>query len=269
MGDLREDDEVWVTYRPGGKNDAAVINAEPDLREETALLKDRIARAVRILNMEGLITSSGHISGRLPGGQTFFIHAYDQPRGEVRPEDLCEVTTEDEQIGGDREMPDETVLHAAVYRVRKDVNVVVHVHPHYAIIPSIVGKDLIPVSSHGAILGAKVDVYPDSEKVVTRERADVVARTMGQERAVVLRGHGAVLGEATIDAALTITLYMEENAKLLLDCYVMGTPVPMAAEEIGRSAENTFQPFSTKKVWDYYVYKGHKAGIFWDNPASR
>ena len=94
----------------------------------------------------------------------------------------------------------------------------------------------LPVCGHGTIFGAKVPVYPDSEKIGT-----------------------------TADAAF----YMEENAKLLLDSYTMGTPIPMAEEEIKRAAENTFQPFSTKKTWEYYIDKGHKTGIFWDRQGPR
>lgn len=263
--DLKAGDRVWITYRPGGKNEAGLVRVAPDIPVETERLKDKVSRAVRILNMEGLVAFSGHISARLPGAETFFIHAYDQARGEVKPGDLCEITLEGKQVGGTREPPDETAIHAAVYRARSDVNAVIHVHPHYIIIPSIVGKDLIPVSGHGAIFGAKVPVYPDSEKIDNRKNADRMAKAMGRERAVVLRGHGAVLGEATIEAVVTSAFYMEENAKLLLDSYVMGTPIPMKEDEIRRAAENTFQPFSTKKTWEYYLDKGRKAGIFWDS----
>ncbi|MDD5242539.1 MAG: class II aldolase/adducin family protein [Syntrophorhabdaceae bacterium] len=262
--DMRKGDRVWLTYRPGGKNEAGVIKVNPDLKSETELVKDKIARAVRILNMEGLVAFSGHISARIPGGKTFFIHSYNQARGEVKPSDLCEVTLDGKQLNEKSEVPDETAIHAAVYRAREDVNAVIHIHPHYIIIPSIIGKDLIPVCGHGTIFGTKVPVYPDSEKIGTTEAANKMVKSLGKERAIVLRGHGAVLGEATIEAVVTSAFYMEENAKLLVDSYIMGTPIPMAEEEIKRAAENTFQPFSTKKTWKYYIDKGRKAGIFWD-----
>jgi L-ribulose-5-phosphate 4-epimerase len=262
--DMKTGDKVWLTYRPGGINEAGVIKVNPDLKSETELVKEKIARAVRILNMEGLVAFSGHISARIPGGKTFFIHSYDQARGEVKPSDLCEVTLNGKQLNEKAEVPDETAIHAAVYRAREDVNAVIHIHPHYIVIPSIVGKDLIPVCGHGTIFGVKVPVYPDSEKIGTTADANKMAKALGMERAVVLRGHGAVLGEGTIEAVVTSAFYMEENAKLLLDSYTMGIPIPMAEEEIKRAAENTFQPFSTKKTWEYYIDKGYKAGIFWD-----
>ena len=38
------------------------------------LLKDKLARACRLLEMLGLIDFSGHISARIPGSKVFFIH---------------------------------------------------------------------------------------------------------------------------------------------------------------------------------------------------
>ena len=227
-------------------------------------MKEKLARAIRILNMEGLVAFSGHISGRIPGAQTFFIHPMSMSRAEVKPSDLCEVTLAGKQISGTARVPDETDIHAAVYRARKDVSCVLHIHPHYLIVPSLVGKDLIPVSGRGAIFGARVPVFPHAEKVVTPEFADRMAQVLGNGRAVVLKGHGAVVAEGAVESVLTAALYLEENAQLLVDAMSVGTPLPMTPEELKRAADETYQPSSIFKTWDYYIGKGKQHGIFWD-----
>jgi L-ribulose-5-phosphate 4-epimerase len=264
LKELKPGEKIWVMWKPGKRNTIAILKTDPDIARETQLLKEKLARAIRILNMEGLVAFSGHISGRIPGGQTFFIHPMDMPRGEVKPSDLCEVTLEAKQISVTNRVPDETDIHAAVYRARKDVSCVLHVHSHYTIVPSLVGKDLIPVSGHGAIFGAKVPVFPHAEKIANPQLADQMAKVFGNGRAVVLKGHGAVIAEGTVESVVTAVLYLEENAKLLVDAMSVGTPIPMTPEELKAAADETYQPTSIFKTWDYYMQKGKKNHIFWD-----
>lgn len=268
LKDLRVGDSIWITYRPGKDNEASEIKTEPNIPKEIEILKDKLARAIRILNIEGLVAFSGHISARIPGSQTFFIHPGSMSRAEVTPGDLCEVTIDGKQISGKDPVPDETDIHAAVYRARKDANCVLHLHPHYIIIPSLVGKDLVPVSGHGSIFGAVTPVYPNPSKIADKRKADEMARILGKGRAVVLKGHGAVITEGTVEAVVTAAVYLEENAQLLQDARASGTPIPFTEEEIREAADETYQPSSITKTWDYYVEKGTKAGVFWDSPKK-
>ncbi|MFB3887411.1 MAG: class II aldolase/adducin family protein [Thermodesulfobacteriota bacterium] len=122
------------------------------MEKDINVLKDKLARACRLLEMTGLIDYSGHISARVPGGQSFWIHPRQLSRTEVKPADMVEVTLKGESVGGGSKPPSETPIHTAVYQVRQDVNCVIHLHPHYSILPSIVGQDLIPVCQHGAVI---------------------------------------------------------------------------------------------------------------------
>jgi len=159
--------------------------------------------------------------------------------------------------------PSESPIHAAVYQARKDVNCVVHIHPHYSILPSIVGMDLVPVCQHGAIFGASIPVYKDAEKITDFEKANLLARMLGESRAVIMKGHGAVIAEASVEAAFVASFHLEENARLLVEASILGKPVPLAEEERKRAAANGFRPSSIQKSWSYFMEKGKKAGIFW------
>ncbi len=231
---------------------------------ETEILKENLARACRLLEMVGLIDFSGHISGRLPGSETFFIHPVSLPRHEVKPSDMIEVDLQGKIVGGSGKIPEETPIHAAVYQRRADVNSVIHMHPHYTIIPGIVGMDLVPVCHHGSIFGAVVPLYPDSEKIVNFTQAGRMADILGKARAVVMRGHGAVVAESSVEAVFLSALHLEENARLLVEAAAIGTPCPLPEEEIKRAAANTFKPSSIRKTWSYFIEKGKKQRVFWD-----
>jgi L-ribulose-5-phosphate 4-epimerase len=234
------------------------------MEEQRAILRDKLARACRLLEMIGLIDFSGHISARLPGSSTFFIHPGPLSRSEVKPADMIEVDLEGKALPGQGKIPDETPIHAAVYQHREDVNSVIHMHPHYCIIPSIVGKDLLAVCHHGSIFGAVVPLYPDSQKIVNFAQANLMADILGKNRAVVMKGHGAVVADASIEAVFLAARHLEENAQLLVEASAIGEPTPLPAEELKRAAGSTFQPTSIAKSWSYFLEKAKKQGVFWD-----
>jgi L-ribulose-5-phosphate 4-epimerase len=231
---------------------------------EKEALKEQLARACRMLEMVGLIDFSGHITARLPGSNTFYIHPGLLARSEVKPEDMIEVDLQGKTVTGQGTIPDETPIHAAVYRHREDVNSVIHIHPHYSIIPGIVGRDLMTVCHHGSIFGAVVPLYPDSQKIINFAQANILADILGKSRAVVMKGHGAVVAEASVEAVFLAALHLEENARLLVEASAIGEPIPLPEEELRRAAASTFKPSSIAKSWAYFREKATKQGVFWD-----
>jgi L-fuculose-phosphate aldolase len=53
-------------------------------------------------------------------------------KGYMKPEDICKVDYQGNQLAGTRKRTSEVLLHLAVYRHRPDVNAVVHCHPPHA-----------------------------------------------------------------------------------------------------------------------------------------
>jgi L-ribulose-5-phosphate 4-epimerase len=237
--------------------------------QDIVALKDKLARGCRMLVMVGLLDFSGHISGRIPGSQTFFIHPMELSRAEVTPDDMIEATLAGQKVGSNLTLPDETPIHAAVYQARPDVNSVVHTHSKYAILPSIAGKDLFPVCHHGIIFGGVIPVYPDAEKIVTFEQAHHMVQALGKGRAVIMKGHGAVVAESSVEAAFGASERLEVNARLFVDASILGKPIPISEEELRRGAKKTFSPSAIQKTWSYFMEKGQKAGIFWDGKKDK
>lgn len=231
---------------------------------DVSLLKDRLARACRMLEMAGLIDFSGHISGRIAGGKTFFIHPMALSRVEVAPEDFIEVTLEGEPLQKGADIPHETSIHAAVYQARPDVNSVIHVHPHYCVLPSVADRNLVPVCQYGSIFGDVVPVYGDSEKITTFEQARQMARGLGSCRAIIMKGHGAVVAESSVEAVFVAALYLERNAELFVRASILGEPIPLREDERQRAASACFGSSTIQKVWTYFMEKGRKARMFWD-----
>ena len=234
------------------------------METEIDLLKDKLARACRMLERAGIIDYAGHISARIPGSQTFFIHPQELARTEVRPGDMAEVTLKGEWVGGEKNPPSEMPIHAAVYQAREDVNCVIHGHPHYSILPSIAGLDLVPVCVRGSIFGAVIPVYGDAEKIAEFEKAHGLAKALGKERAVIMKGHGIVIAEASVEAGVAASLRMEDNARYFVEATMLGKAIPLSEEERQRACKSGYKPSSIRKAWSYLLEKGRKEGIFWD-----
>ena len=73
-------------------------------------------------------TSGGNISCRTPDGN-IVITASQSDKGEQTKENVGIVTPEGENLTKELKLSIETNLHLAIYKVRKDVNAIVHAHP--------------------------------------------------------------------------------------------------------------------------------------------
>ncbi|NDA48488.1 MAG: class II aldolase/adducin family protein, partial [Alphaproteobacteria bacterium] len=96
-------------------------NRDPALRASVAI-------ASRILNAEGILDYSGHVSVRAPGREAYFIQAGSDPRSELEPDRLLLVDFDGRVVEGDGKPPIEAAIHGEIYRQRADVEAVLHSH---------------------------------------------------------------------------------------------------------------------------------------------
>ncbi len=152
-------------------------------------------------------------------------------------------------------------VHSAIYRAREDVNAIVHAHPFYAIVLSTIDEEFIPIHNNGVIFHGKIKLYKSHGQVKTRERAEEIAKLLGDGRAILQRGHGTVVvGRGLIKAVLG-TIYLEEAAKTHLLAKQMGTPQYIAMELSAEITEQVFKERPKKRTWDHYASKSNR-GIF-------
>jgi ribulose-5-phosphate 4-epimerase/fuculose-1-phosphate aldolase len=229
--------------------------AAPATPQEVQALKEKLALATRMLAKEGLIASSGHLSVRIPGTNEVLIGPGDVSRDIVTADDIVTVDLDSKQIAGKRHKPDETEIHTAIYRARPDVNAVVHDHPKYSVMFSIIGKPILPVHMHGAIFADGVPVFTQVGHVNTREVGDAMARVLGKHRAVVLKMHGSAVTGSTLEEAFVAALQLEENCEVQALAESAGKVTPMTPADVARSVRQSFGKSSIDKRWQYYLDK--------------
>jgi ribulose-5-phosphate 4-epimerase/fuculose-1-phosphate aldolase len=82
-----------------------------------------------------------------------------------------------------------------------------------------------------------------------------MARIMGSSKAMLLRGHGAVVVGRSIPEVCMLSLYLEESARLQVEAMKLGEPLYISREEAERITRGTFKPVSTERAWDHYRSK--------------
>ena len=82
-----------------------------------------------------------------------------------------------------------------------------------------------------------------------------MARLLGDAKALMLRGHGAVVVGQSIREVCILALFLEESAKLQAEAIRLGTPMLMERDEAEKIAIRTFKPTSIKRAWDHLAAK--------------
>lgn len=228
-------------------------------------IRKSVALACRMLENEGLIDYSGHISIRDPSGNSYWIHTLDKPRHAVTERDVVKVSLDDKVLMGRGKPPSERAIHAEIYRMRPDVGSVAHLHPPTTNAICIAGHDFVPVNQHGTVFGEKIPVLDDSTHVDTKEKGETLARTLGDQRAVIIRGHGVVVvGKDAVDC-FTNCVYLEDNANHLWRALsanggqmsairgLRKDEIELGMKHFDRGTQK--ERGAGSKVWDYYMQR--------------
>ena len=217
-------------------------------------LREELATSIRMLEFLGLIDFSGHVSVRQPDGNGILINSWGGSRCSLGPQDIVRANLEGESLDPGMTVPSEIHIHTSIYQARPDIRAVSHLHPPVTTALSVAGRPYIPVMHHGAIFASGVPVHDNCGHVNTKEKGDVLAELLAGNRALIMRGHGAVVAAESIKGVFFGSVYLEDNAKKLAEAWKMGEPIPLREDEVAAAA-GVWRQNQFDKVWRYYTEK--------------
>ena len=212
-------------------------------RSELQRLKRDFVTALRIIHREGLSDAFAHLSARLDGGEKMLFMPRKSP-ALVQARELFAVDFV-------KQVP-QSSIHQAVYRARPDAKSVIHFHSPYTILLSVVGRTVRPMHNYSAIFYEGVPLFERTGQVESPGRAAEIARLLGPAKAVILRGHGAVVVGQSIPQVCILSLYLEESVRLQVEAMKLGEPRYVSPEEAERISRRTFKPASTARAWEHF-----------------
>ena len=188
-------------------------------------VKREVAAANRVLANLGLATgftaALGHASMRVPAEQNhFFVKGREyefDALSVMEPDDMVMCDTEGFLIGGRAGLTQcsEVKIHACIYKTHPNVQAVVHVHPRYTILMSILTGTLKPMCQEGAqLVRQALPIYPHVKTIQSDAEGMEVANLLGDSQAMLLYGHGAVTTGKNLSEAVMGMAHLEEQARM-------------------------------------------------------
>ena len=174
-------------------------------------LKEEICRVMKALYQRGLISAlGGNVSARVPGSSEFWITPSGVFKGAVEPDDLVKLDLDGNIIDGYLRPSIEWPMHAAVYKVRPDVNAIVHAHNPYTLGLALAGIGIKPISVEAVMVLRKVEIVPFAFPG-TDELAKLVEKyAQTGARALILQNHGVLAMGSNLVEAEAIAETLEE-----------------------------------------------------------
>jgi HCOMODA/2-hydroxy-3-carboxy-muconic semialdehyde decarboxylase len=137
-------------------------------------------------------------------------------------------------------------------------------HNHtLSILPFSISKSvrLRPVIHTAAVLGGDVPVWNIADEfgsetnmlVINMEQGRSLARSVGQGRLALMRGHGSVVVGNDAPSLVSACINMDKNAKVQIQALQLGDFIPLAPGEINRPWVAPSVPPLPDRAWELLV----------------
>ncbi len=197
----------------------------------------QIVQSAQELTHKGyLMATGGNLSMRVPGQAAFAVTPSNYDYMRMVPADVCILAADGKMLEGRLPPSVESAMHLAIYRVRADVNAVVHTHQVYASALALIHAPIPALFDEQArFLGRSVEIIPYARSGTGALR-DVVARYVKtHNNAFLLQNHGALLLGHDMERAVHNVEILEKCSLAWLLALCSGkraSRLPLAAREL-------------------------------------
>jgi ribulose-5-phosphate 4-epimerase/fuculose-1-phosphate aldolase len=240
----------------------------PASKAVESVIRDLVI-ANRVLARESVIDDFGHVSARHPEDPGRYFLARSRSPEIVTADDIVEFDLEGTPVNPEtRKLYKERALHGAIYMARPDVNAVAHHHARSVLPFTVTDLVLRPVFHMAAVIGHEVpkwdsqDEFGDTNMLVDDlPKGHSLARALGSGTSAILRGHGSVCAAQSLAAVCFVSIYLAENAKVLLATLPHGEPTYLTPGEVDQTGPMLLSDLPLERAWAYYAARAGFGGI--------
>jgi ribulose-5-phosphate 4-epimerase/fuculose-1-phosphate aldolase len=191
--------------------------------------RQRLAAALRIFAKLGFDEGiAGHITARDPERlDHFWVNPFGMHFSLVRARDLILVNDLGDVVEGDQPINQAAfAIHSQVHAARPEVVAAAHAHSIYGKSWSSLGKLLDPLNQDACSFYQDHTIFEDYSGVVLDPKEGTkIAKTLGENKAIILRNHGLLTVGQTIDEAAWWFIAMERCCQAQLLAEAAGKPI--------------------------------------------
>ena len=192
-----------------------------------------LVAANRVLAKLKVVDAFGHVTMRDPADRQRYLMARAIAPALVSEQDIMAFDLDSNPIDARGGAPSiERFIHGEIYRLRPDVNAIVHSHSPTIIPFSVSRTPLRPISHVGAFLSPAVPVYdpratvgPSNLLISSQKLGKALAEALGGNTAVLIRGHGNAVVASNVGLAVYRAFFTEMSAQLLLQARLLDGPI--------------------------------------------
>jgi L-fuculose-phosphate aldolase len=181
----------------------------------------------RDIFLRGLISShAGNMSARVM--DRIYITRRSSMLGKLQQEDVIELNLGQDTV----QVPmasSELVVHTAIYQ-NTGALAIVHAHPPYATLLSMLRHEIVPVDVEGRYLFTKIPVVTPDQAIGSEESARLVSEQLKDYKIVLIRGHGSFAKGETLEEAFMYTTSLESTSFFLWNLQFVNKKNTISAE---------------------------------------
>jgi L-ribulose-5-phosphate 4-epimerase len=203
---------------------AKLISTENDIVNSFHHLKSNIVFACRIIVDQKIDSGPfGNVSIRIPGTKQFYINPAGITFDQLDHNDILRVDVHNNVLEGEHEPHPGEFIHREIYRLREDVEAIVHTHSENTVAISLLGCEIEPFTQLGAAIFGDQGVYQGfSGPVRTLDEGKAIAQALGDKSIVIAKNHGLFAVGSTIQAVLWDMIIADMAAKIHLTARQLG-----------------------------------------------
>jgi len=222
-------------------------------------LLEELVTANRILANENVVDGFGHVTVRHPERPDHFLMSRARAPQNVEAGDIIEFAHDGTPIDAKGRKPYlERFIHGAIFEARPEIMAVVHNHSPSVIPFGITSRKLRPLMHMCATIGHEVPVWDINDKfgdtdllVSDMAMGRDLAKTLGNRRTALMRGHGCVVAAEALRKVVYISIYLELNANLQMKAMAMGDVKFLTPGEVDAVTART-TGFGIDRAWEYW-----------------
>ncbi len=232
----------------------ALVASQERSAAVTAVVEELVA-ANRILAAQGILPGYGHVSVRHPENpDRYFISRSLAPELVTRA-DIVELDLDSVPVGGSApRLYLERFIHGEIYKIRPDVNAIVHNHTPTVISFGIGSTPLRPVFHMAAFFLDGIPIWDyrdfgtaDGALVDTPARGKGLAEALGDRPVVLMRNHGVAIVGSTVAMVVGRSVTLELNAQMQSQAMARGDEI-VYLEQDAETPGSTFE-----RSWDLWL----------------
>ena len=208
------------------------------MREKEKQLREDICKIARMMYDKDLISGpAGNISARLDEN-TFLLTPSMPFKQFMTPDQLITVDLNGDKCGIETEAnknlkpTSEVPMHLEAYKLRPDIEGIVHAHPPYTVALTAAGKKFNSKVQTEAMLFLGSVGVADYATPTTDKLGETVAAKVKDYNTIILPYHGAFVAGKTVWDAYSNLEILEFAAKVNYLVYSMGSEAPLPEEHV-------------------------------------